>query len=499
VIVAEGRGRVKPGSGPGVILFWMARTASSAYSRRLLAASLVFGLFVLLDIALFSWLIFRSFSQREIQRVLLETRHEAETLARQIASQAEGHGKDLFRAIAVEHETQTYIDSVLKQRDIFRDVEIRDKRGVLVYKMVSRSFVPVRPPAEARPPRSPELPPGGISGPIQFKEESRQFEYEVPNVQVPIGDLGTLVVGISGPELSRRIELLRVELVREATLIGVVTLILLTSAYFAVWWLLRRAARLEEQAADAERMAYIGTLASGLAHEIRNPLNSLNLNMQLLEEELSYRGAAAAAVPGGRRLLSITRSEINRLERLVSDFLAYAKPRPLEVEEMPALWLLEHLGELLAGEVQRRGVKLEVEDRSGGARVRVDAGQMTQLLLNVAQNGLAAMEESGRPPVLRLLAYRHGPEVVLELVDNGVGISSEDQGRIFDLFYSTRKGGTGLGLAIVDRIARAHGGRIEIKSSPGAGTSVAVRLPIVAPEVSTRERPALETAGSRAT
>jgi len=481
--------------------------ASSAYSRRLLAASLVFGLFVVLDIALFGWLIFRSLSEREIQRVLLETRHEAETLARQIASQAEGHGKNLFRAITIEHETQTYIDSVLRQRDIFRDLEIRDKRGVLVYKSVSRTYVPVatepprseHPPPSERPPRSPEMVPGSLdaSGSMQVKELSHHFEYDVPSVKVPIGDLGTLVVEISGPELARRIEVLRGELVRQATLIGVITLVLLLSAYASIWWLLRRAVRLEAQAADAERMAYLGTLASGLAHEIRNPLNSLNLNMQLLEEELSQGMAAGARSGGGGRLLSITRSELDRLERLVTDFLAYAKPRPLELEEIPAIGLLERLGELLAGEARRRGVKVEIEDRSGGARVRVDAGQMAQLLLNLAQNGLAAMEESGRQPLLRLLAYRHGSEVVLELVDNGVGIPIEEQPKVFDLFYSTRKGGTGLGLAIVERIAKAHGGRLELKSSPGAGTSVAVRLPAVAPEAPARERALLETAASR--
>jgi signal transduction histidine kinase len=473
----------------------MARTTSSLYSRRLVAVSLVFGLFVLLDIALFGWLIFRSLSQQEVERVLLETRHEAETLARQIGKQAEGHGKNLFRVLAVEHETQTYIDSVLKQRDIFRNVKIRDNRGVLVYESLSRTVVPVV--AAPRPPRSPELAGGELAGAMQLKEVNHQLEYDVPSVTVPIGDLGTLVVEISGPQLARRIEMLRGELVRQAAVIGVITLILLISAYASIWWLLRRAAQLEAQAADAERMAYIGTLASGLAHEIRNPLNSLNLNMQLLEEDLSYRGPEGA-MPGGGRLLSITRSEINRLERLVTDFLAYAKPRPLEVEEMPAMWLLEHLRDLLAAEVQRRGVSVETEDRSGGARVRVDAGQMTQLLLNVAQNALAAMEESGRPPVLRLLAYRHGGEVVLELVDNGVGIPAEDRERVFDIFYSTRKGGTGLGLAIVERIAKAHDGRIEIKSSPGSGTSVAVRLPVVSPESATRERPALESASARA-
>src|SRR5262249_55425568 len=154
---------------------------------------------------------------------------------------------------------------------------------------------------------------------IQVVESNRRFEYEVPAVRVPIGNLGTLVVEISGPVLARRIEVLRGELVRQATLIGVITFVLLVSAYAPIWWLRRRASRLETQAAEAERMAYIGTLASGLAHEIRNPLNSLNLNMQLLEEELGQRSGPA---PAGGRLLKITRSEIDRLERLVTDFLA---------------------------------------------------------------------------------------------------------------------------------------------------------------------------------
>jgi signal transduction histidine kinase len=245
---------------------------------------------------------------------------------------------------------------------------------------------------------------------------------------------------------------------------------------------------LELQAAEAERLAYIGTLASGLAHEIRNPLNSLNLNMQMLEEELREHGGARS----GGRLLAITRSEISRLERLVTDFLAYARPRPLELQEVPAVRLLDRVIEVLAGEIRRRGAQVEVEDRSGGARVKVDPAQINQLLLNLAQNALAATEESGRPPHLKLLAYRRGPEVVLELVDNGVGIPPGEQGKVFDLFYSTRKGGTGLGLAIVERIARAHGGRVVIDSTVGAGTAVKLSLPAVAPEAATRERAGIE-------
>src|SRR6202049_1947906 len=173
--------------------------------------------------------------------------------------------------------------------------------------------------------------------------------------------------------------------------------------------LLRRARRLELQAAEAERMAYVGTLASGLAHEIRSPLNALNLNMQMLEEEIAEQ--APGTMPTGRRLLSITRSEIDRLERLATDFLAYAKPRPLELEETPAVRPLERLREVLAGEIEKRGAPVVVEDRSHGAVARTAPAQTAQCLMNRAQTARAAAGAGGPPPVLTLTAYRRGSAV----------------------------------------------------------------------------------------
>jgi signal transduction histidine kinase len=465
----------------------MKRAKDSAVSRRLLVASLVFGLFVLFDIALFGWLIFRSLSQREIERVLLETRAEAEALAKQIARRAEAEGRDLYTAVAVERETQTYIDQILRQREIVRTVEIRDKAGVLVFQARSEATV-VQPGGGTGGDLAIPPPPAIGSPELQRRVErqgSRREEisewastFQVPEIQVPIGDFGQLQIGLSAGELSRRIGVLREDLIRQTAVVAVISMVLLVAAYVSVWQLLRRSRRLEVQAAEAERMAYIGTLASGLAHEIRNPLNSLNLNMQMLEEEIDERGPA----PPDKRLLSITRSEISRLERLVTDFLAYAKPRPLELEEIPVARLLERVPEVLAGEIQKRGARVEVEDRSSGASVRVDRGQMTQLLLNLAQNSLAAAEEAGRRPVLRLTAARQGGSVLLEVEDNGVGIPLDEQGKVFDLFYSTKKGGTGLGLAIVDRIARAHGGQARVRSTPGEGATVTVEIPSAAPE-----------------
>ncbi len=461
----------------------MKRAASLGSSRRLLIASAVFGLFVLLQIALFGWLIFRSLSQREIERVLLETREEAETLAERFADRAVGQGKDLFTAVAVERETQTYIDSILRQRDIVRQVEIRDKDGVLVLQSVNQASI--REPGDGGPalvPGTSELPGPAVPN-VEKRTSDWTATYEVPDVTVPIGELGVLRIGISAPELSKRIEQLRQELIQQAAAIGGVSVILLVTAYVAVWLLMRRAQALEVQAAEAERMAYIGTLASGLAHEIRNPLNSLNLNMQMLEEEIAEGGSA----PTGKRLLSITRSELSRLERLVTDFLAYAKPRPVELEEIPAVLLLERVPEVLAGEIQKRRARVVVNDRTHGARVRVDPAQMNQLLLNLAQNALLAAEEADRTPIVELSVHRQGAWIQLRVGDNGTGIPAEELPKIFDLFYSTRKGGTGLGLAIVDRIARAHGGRVAVGSTPGTGTVMTVELPeVTTPEPAPR-------------
>ncbi len=459
----------------------MAQSRSRLASRRLLVASLVLGLFVLLDLALFGWLIFRSLSEREVERVLLETREEAESLARRLAGRAqEGGEQDLYTITAMEWEIQTYIDSVLKQREFVESVEVLDSEGRLVFRgNLQATF-------ELDPERSPrietrEAPSRIEHGPFE-RRETYTFDGPIESIydlDVPIGDLGFLHVGISRGELQKRIEVLRADLVRKTAVVGGLTIGVLFLAYLLIWWLWNRARRLEEKASEAERMAYLGTLASGLAHEIRNPLNSLQLNMQLLEEEFGDDPDADEK----RRLMSITRDEIGRLERLATDFLRYAKPGPLELEELPAVELLLRCRELLAVEFRSRGARLRIEDRSRGATVRVDPAQMSQLLLNLVQNALAASEETGRSPEVALRASRSGGRVVLEVEDYGDGIPPDEQSKIFDLFYSTRKGGTGLGLAVVERIARAHQGELEVESALGEGTRIRLSLPALRREV----------------
>ncbi len=195
--------------------------------------------------------------------------------------------------------------------------------------------------------------------------------------------------------------------------------------------------------------------------------------MQMLEEDAS----AAGDDPSRARLLAMTRDEIGRLERLVTDFLSYARPPGLEPDEVSARELLERCRDLLQVEASERGARIAIEDATGGARVRVDPAQLGQLFINLVQNGLAAAQEAGRTPRIGLRALMRGGQVVFEVADNGRGIPRAERERIFELFYSSRKGGTGLGLAIVQRIARAHGAKLAVDSVAGEGTTVRLTLP----------------------
>ena len=438
----------------------MVRAASFSSSRRLLVGMIVVGVLTIGNLSLFGWLILRSLSERELTEIMSQTRAEAEELAGQLEGEVEKGGDDLLSAIVRRQETQTYIDEVLSKRETVATVRILDENGAILFESINRTTAE-RPGAF-----------DGVDTPTVDVRRVSETPYEV--VEAPIGNVGVFVVGISQTEMERRVRVLRSELLRRAVPIGVVTLLLLLSVYLFILWLTRRGSRLETRAREAEQMAYIGTLASGLAPEIRSPLNSLNLNMQMLEEDLVGGGEGTR-----HRLLSITRSEITRLENLVTDFLSYARPRRLQLEEVRAVDLLDHVREVTAAQMSAAGVELVVDDRTAGDHVEVDIGLMNQLLLNLVQNSVQALEEKGEGGRVVLTVERRGAALMLSVEDSGVGMDRELQERALDLFFSTRKGGTGLGLAICQRIARFHGSVLTIESEPGAGTKVGLDLPAV--------------------
>lgn len=446
------------------------RERSFLTTRRLLIGTIVFALFVVFDITLFGYLIFDSLSQRELEAIVLAARQEAQPVADILADHAENYDGDLPLALSVQLSIG-FVEGVVEQRELFRRVKVRDADGAVIYDSGP----------DVEPDSALDLDSGSLDSdtPVVRTEPMPQVDGLSPiidglqEVEVPIGEFGTLIVGVSRDQLQSRIAALRRDLIQQASAIGILTMLLLTAAFTAIWLLFRRGRTLEEQAQEAERMAYIGTLASGLAHEIRNPLNALSLNMQMLDEEATKGSLGGSS----GRLLTITQSEIRRLERLVSDFLSYAKPRELDLVDLPAVDLMENIRALLANEIRARDAEVDILDLSAGAEVRVDREQMRQLLLNLTQNALQATERCSHHPALHLRVQNVGSSVALEIEDNGCGMDEKARGKMFDIFFSTRRGGTGLGLAIVQRIAKAHNGRLEVESTPGVGTTIRLLLP----------------------
>jgi two-component system sensor histidine kinase PilS (NtrC family) len=232
---------------------------------------------------------------------------------------------------------------------------------------------------------------------------------------------------------------------------------------------LTRIADMEEQLRRSERLGAVGQLAAGLAHEIRNPLASLSGAVELLSADLRAEDAAS------RRLAEIVRCETARLNRLVTDFLTYARPGPGELEPVSVRDLLAELRQLWNA-AEYGGVELRVAaDAQCVARANPD--QLRQVLWNLARNAAEAQPADGRVQISARLDLTDGRWVEIAVEDRGVGIPAADVERVFEPFYTTKPKGTGLGLATVHRIVEAHGGRLALASRPGEGTAVRLRLP----------------------
>lgn len=226
---------------------------------------------------------------------------------------------------------------------------------------------------------------------------------------------------------------------------------------------------LEEEVRLKDRMATLGGVAAGMAHEIRNPLASMSGSVQLLKKSLRPAGSDS-------ELFDIVVREGRRLDRIIQDFLLFARPgrfRPEATDLVPLL--SESLVLLRSGEELREGHRIETEFPGDGVPARVDVGMMRQVFWNLAKNALRAMPEGGRLFVSAARAPDGGAQVAF--ADDGVGMSREQMETLFQPFRGSFSGGTGLGLAIVFRIVQEHGGKVRVASRPGQGTRVTVLLP----------------------
>lgn len=234
--------------------------------------------------------------------------------------------------------------------------------------------------------------------------------------------------------------------------------------------------RMEERLKKADRLAAIGELSARIAHEIRNPLASVSGSVQLIAQ-----GGGIAA--GDKKLLDIVQRETERLNVLITDFLAYARPRrPVKVM-MNLKGFIGNLAALLVTDPRFERVQI-LNDFPDDLSVEVDRDQFQQVFWNLLMNAAEAMPAGGTVSIKAAAAHKRqhlkgsGGEVRINVTDNGAGMAPEDVNRIFEPFFTTKTGGTGLGLATVYRIIEAHDGMIGVDSSIGKGTTFTIYLPM---------------------
>ncbi|HSV33722.1 MAG TPA: ATP-binding protein [Pyrinomonadaceae bacterium] len=230
--------------------------------------------------------------------------------------------------------------------------------------------------------------------------------------------------------------------------------------------------RTEQQTIESERLNALTLLAAGVAHEIGNPLNSLNIHLQLIEREArKLDGAKGAEL---QESVEVARAEINRLDSIISQFLRAIRPTRPQLRPENINTIVEEAVRFFALEIKDRDIVVEQELRSDLPLLELDRDQIKQAFYNVIKNGFEAMKSRG---ILRIRTDLDESHVIVRFTDTGGGISAENLSRVFEPYFTTKTSGTGLGLLIVRRIVREHGGELSIESSEGKGLTLTIRLP----------------------
>jgi signal transduction histidine kinase len=240
---------------------------------------------------------------------------------------------------------------------------------------------------------------------------------------------------------------------------------------------------IQRQMRDAERMSTMGTLAATLAHEIRNPLEALNLNLELLKRSVQQIEMPLQESGKMEKYMRVFDSEVARLAGIVENFLSFARPSHSASDRIRLNMLLEQVLELIENQAKAREVTIHMEISGEPITVRGFEDRLKQLFLNLIINGSEAMPTGGVLSILAETVPCKNPETgaaraVVSVQDTGEGIAPEKIRRLFEPFFSTRTRGTGLGLTIADRIAKEHGGAILVESIPGKGSKFTVELPV---------------------
>jgi signal transduction histidine kinase len=234
--------------------------------------------------------------------------------------------------------------------------------------------------------------------------------------------------------------------------------------------------RMEVAKIQSERLAAMGTMAAEMAHEVRNPLGSIVLNLDLLLNEVRKLADTSQHAPHeGLLLVNEVRAEVCRIQRVLADYLQFARKSKSQRRPVGLNDLLEQKLAFMHGEFEQAGVKLRTAFDQSLTPVEADGEQLWQATLNLVRNSLEAMPEGGE---LVVGTRRDDTHAVVQVCDNGLGMAAEQLKQVFTPFFTTKKVGTGLGLSLVQQIVTEHGGHVECVSEPARGSTFAILLPL---------------------
>ncbi len=228
-----------------------------------------------------------------------------------------------------------------------------------------------------------------------------------------------------------------------------------------------------EEWVESERVQSILLLAAGVAHELGNPLNSLNIHLQLIQRNLSRLGKTSE-VAKIRKSLDVCESEVVRLNGIITHFLEAIRPVPPDLQEVNLIEILEEVLQFQATELDDRGIQVDIGLNEDLPVVLGDRNQLKQVFFNLTKNSMEAMRAGG---VIRITTRSDDVSIYLHFGDSGGGIKQDEVGKVFEPYFTTKKEGSGLGLMIVERIIRNHGGSVSVESKEGVGTVISLQFP----------------------
>lgn len=265
---------------------------------------------------------------------------------------------------------------------------------------------------------------------------------------------------------------------------GVGVLLSVVAARVIVRRSLSKVRAAERRARSAERLAELGSMTGGLAHEIKNPLSTIGLNAQLLAEGVQDLGVPEETKGRLARRVDSLKREVERLRGILTDFLEYAGELRLDPRGANVNEVVSELVDFFLPQAERSGVRLRMDLAPGSLEASIDVPHVKQAILNLMLNAVQAMASMPATATRELILKTHAqieadstPCVVVHVIDTGPGIAAEVREKIFSPYFTTKSGGTGLGLPTTRRIVEAHHGRIEVHGEPGRGTDFVLFLP----------------------